>query len=60
MAQLPVITLAKPKDKKDYVVLNRNNNDEQIEAYKKQGYTEEISLDDNKKRPGAVEASEKN
>lgn len=53
MAQIPVITLAKPKDKKDYVVLNRDNNAEQIEEYKKQGYTEEIPLDDNKKRPGA-------
>lgn len=53
MAQVPVIKLAKPKNKKDFVILNRDNNEKQIEEYKKQGFTEEISIDEKEITPGA-------
>ena len=52
---IPVLKLAKPKNRKDFVIVNRDNNQEQIEAYKKQGFTEEVSLDTNELHPGAEE-----
>jgi hypothetical protein len=57
MATVPVIKLAKPKNKKDFVLLNRDNNEKQIEEFKKQGFTEEISVDGNELTPGAEVAN---
>ena len=53
MATVPVIKLAKPKNKKDFVIVNRDNNKDQIEDFKKKGYTEEVSVDGNELTPGA-------
>lgn len=51
MAQVNTVVLAKPKNKKDYVIVNRDNNEKQIAEFKALGFTEEISLDDNAKSP---------
>lgn len=55
MASIPTIKLAKPKNRKDFVIANRDGNEEQIAAFKKQGFTEEVSIDGNEMTPGAEE-----
>lgn len=54
MAQIPTIKLAKPKNLRDFVVINED--DKKLrDHFAKEGYTQEVSQDENAVTPGAKE-----
>lgn len=46
MAKVPTIKLAKPKDKKDFVIVNASDQ-EGIAKFKKLGFSEEVAQGEN-------------
>ena len=52
MARIPTLKLAKPKNPKDFVIINQGDK-EQRATYEALGYTQDTALDDNEATPGA-------